>query len=175
MIWRVANRNDARCRALADRHYSRQNPGSPGFVPPGRCLVLYADEMLGEACWVTSWPLPQYVKHRWAGAWVNSLFRNEGAGLSSSLVASAVAATRAYFGAPPTLGIITMVDTDKVSSRNPGYCYKVAGWKLVGKTVTREYLVFQQVPSDMPGVEMPVGYGGPHRDAEGVDDYRIFC
>ena len=40
MRWFLSNRQDPEARVLADRHYSRQNPGAPGFVPPGRCIVL---------------------------------------------------------------------------------------------------------------------------------------
>jgi hypothetical protein len=75
MQWRISDRADPEARALADRHYNRQKPGTPQFVPPGRCLVLVCD----KAFWVTSWPFAEYTKHAWAGAWVCSAFRNEGA------------------------------------------------------------------------------------------------
>jgi hypothetical protein len=61
---------------MADRHYNRQKPGTPQFVPPGRCLVLLAP----EALWVSSWPFAAYVRHTWPGAWINSCFRREGGG-----------------------------------------------------------------------------------------------
>ena len=75
MIWHLSHRSDPRARKLADRHYSRQSPGAVGFVPPGRCFVLYCD---APAYWVTSWPFAEYVKHDWAGAWICSAFRREG-------------------------------------------------------------------------------------------------
>ena len=90
MNWGLSYRSDPQARVLADRHYNRQSVGADGFVPPGRCLVLYQP----KAVWVTSWPFAEFTKHAWAGAWVNSLFRNEGAGLSSELISEAVAATR---------------------------------------------------------------------------------
>ena len=40
MNWRLSHRADPEARVLADRHYNRQKPGTPQFVPPGRCLVL---------------------------------------------------------------------------------------------------------------------------------------
>ena len=58
--WRLSYRNDPEGRQIADRHYNRQKVGAPGFVPPGRCLVLLADT---PALWVTSWPLADYVQH----------------------------------------------------------------------------------------------------------------
>jgi 1-acyl-sn-glycerol-3-phosphate acyltransferase len=80
-------------------------------------------------------PFPEYVRHAWPGAWVNSLFRNEGAGLSSVLIRDAVAATVALYPAPEA-GLITFVDASKVRhKRDPGRCYRKAGFKHVGFTV----------------------------------------
>lgn len=41
MIWELSYKADPRAREVADRHYNRQKPGTPQFVPPGRALVLY--------------------------------------------------------------------------------------------------------------------------------------
>lgn len=49
MIWEKSNRFDRRAREIADRHYNRQKPGTPQFVPPGRCCVLYAENERGSA------------------------------------------------------------------------------------------------------------------------------
>ena len=76
--WRLSWRADPRARVVADRHYNRQKPGEPQFVPPGRCLVLKTFD--GSAVWVTSWPFADFVAHAWPGAFVNSLFRNESGG-----------------------------------------------------------------------------------------------
>ena len=66
--WRRSHRADPAAAAVADRHYNRQKPGSPQFVPPGRCLVMYAVDRLGrEAVWTTSFPYKEYVKHEWGG------------------------------------------------------------------------------------------------------------
>lgn len=131
-IWVRATRADVQCRELADRHYNRQKVGSPCFTPPGRVFVLKTP--CARAVWATSWPFAEYVKHAWAGAWINSLFRNEGAGLSSKLILAAVTATASYWDAPP-LGLITFVDASKVrTKRNPGYCYLMAGFRHVGET-----------------------------------------
>jgi len=147
MKWRYATRADKECVALADRHYSRQKVGSPQFVPPGRCVVLKTE--CARAVWVTSWPFAQYVKHAWAGAWVNSLFRNEGAGLSSELILEAIAATRARWEPPPQ-GLVTFVDAGKIRQKgHPGYCYRMAGFTHIGHT-KGGLLVFQMLPADMP-------------------------
>lgn len=112
MRWHLSHRGDKRALPLADRHYNRQKPGSPQFVPPGRCLVLLTKN--ADAVWVTSWPFAQFVKHAWAGAWMNSLFRKECSGHASDLIREAVAATRAVYGEPPALGMVSFVDAKKV-------------------------------------------------------------
>lgn len=145
--WRLSHRADPSALKLADRHYSRQKIGTPQFVPPGRCVVLVTED--GTAAWVTSWPFAEYVKHAWAGAWVCSLFRNEGAQLSSDLIRAAVAATRSLWE-PPELGIVTFVDADKVRhKRDPGRCYLKAGWRKVGYT-KGGLVALQQLPDEMP-------------------------
>jgi hypothetical protein len=135
---------------LADAHYNRQAVGSPQFVPPGRCVVLLTAD--ARAVWVTSWPYPKFVKHAWAGAWVNSLFRREGGPIASELIAAAVAATRAIWD-PPALGIVSFVDASQIRhKRDPGRCYRKAGWKHVGFTKSGLW-VFQQRPHEMPAAD----------------------
>ena len=153
--WRVSHRCDPAARRLADRHYNRQSIGAPNFVPPGRCLVLYGESDEGKAFWVTSWPFSQYVKHAWGGAWICSAFRNEGLGLSSELIVSAVAATRWRWPDVPSLGMITFVDSSKVRSTNPGSCYRHAGFTRLNERTKGGLIVLQMRPEDMPEAAMP--------------------
>jgi hypothetical protein len=157
MVWEMSHRADPRAAALADRHYSRQKIGSPQFVPPGRCMVLFLETTQGNAYWVTSWPFAQYVKHAWAGAWMCSAFRNESNCLSSGLVRDAVAATRAFYGEPPALGMVTFVDAGKVRrKRDPGRCFVRAGFKPCGET-KGGLLAFQMLPDEMPAAAPAFG------------------
>jgi hypothetical protein len=149
MNWVRSWRADPRALPLADRHYNRGKVGSPQFVPPGRCLVLLTEN--ADAVWVTSWPFARYVKHRWAGAWVCSLFRNEGKVLSSTLIREAVAATRAHYGDPPEQGMITFVNAGKVRhKRDPGRCFLRAGFERVGLTLDEGLVALQLLPDQMP-------------------------
>jgi len=133
MIWRLSHRCDRMARPLADRHYNRQSPGHPNIAPPGACLVLLTETR--DAYWITSAPLAEYVKHDWPGAWVCSAFRNEGAGLSSEMVRSAVAATRAVLGEAPPRGFVTFVDPEQTRrKRDPGRCFVRAGFFRTGRT-----------------------------------------
>ena len=162
--WHLSHRADPRGRVLADRHYNRQKVGAKQFVPPGRCCVLLTER--ADALWISSWPFGEYVQHGWPHAWVNSCFRNESPAsndcedcaadvcehhnLSSELIREAVAATRAFFGETPKQGMVTFVDADKTNhKRDPGRCYRKAGFKHVGFTQAGLW-VFQLAPSDMP-------------------------
>lgn len=156
--WHLSWRADPAVVPLADRHYSRQTLGSRQFVPPGRCLVLKALAPGGAvgAYWVTSWPLPEFVKHAWAGAWMCSAFRNERPDLwlSSSLVAEAVAITRGEFGPAPAQGFVTFVDAGRTrAKRDPGRCFRRAGWAPVGTTKDLGLVALQLPVEALGGVE----------------------
>jgi hypothetical protein len=160
-MWQLSHRADSRAAAVADRHYSRQKPGSPQFVPPGRCMVLFLETTQGNAYWVTSWPFAQYVKHAWAGAWICSAFRNESHWLSSGLVRDAVAATRAFYGEAPPLGMVTFVDRSKVRrKRDFGRCFRKAGFRECGET-RGGLLALQLLPDQMPDAQAPIGMQAP--------------
>jgi hypothetical protein len=156
MTWQLSHRADARALPLADRHYNRQKIGTPQFVPPGSCFVLLAVD--GGSLWVTSWPRSEYVQHSWPGAWMNSLFRRETTPvLASELIREAVAGTRWFYGAPPSLGMLTFIDASKVRrKRDVGRCYRRAGFQHVGFTKGGLW-AFQLEPDDMPEPEAPMG------------------
>ena len=151
--WCQSFRADPDARILADRHYSRQSPGAAQFVPPGRCCVFVS--ICGRAYWVTSWPLPEFVKHRWPGAWVCSAFRNEGAGRASDLIKAAASATRAVLGEPPPLGMVTFIDRDKVRPTRVrgadvwGRTFRLAGFREDGETAGG-LLALRLAPEGMP-------------------------
>lgn len=152
--WHLSDRADPAARNLADRHYNRQSPDSPQFVPPGRCIVLRTAD--ADAFWITSWPFAEYVKHAWPGAWVCSAFRNESPLLSSTLIVAAVAATRAFWN-PPALGMVTFVDAAKTRrKRDPGRCFRRAGFEHVGFTKGGLF-AFQMLPDAMPDPALPWG------------------
>lgn len=158
MTWRLSHRADPEARAIADRHYNRQKPGTPQFVPPGRCLVLVSD---APAFWITSWPFAEYVKHAWAGAWVCSAFRKEGGDmLASDMIREAVAVTKWKWPNVPDLGMVTFVDRSKTKpKRDPGYCYLQAGFTPCGET-KGGLVALQLFPADMPEPMEPLPIDG---------------
>jgi hypothetical protein len=156
VIWRLAYRADPFARKIADRHYTRQSIGAAQFVPTGRCMVLTAKTETGIAYWVTSWPFAEWVKHEWGGAWICSAFRNEGAALSSRMIREAVSATRAFFGEPPPLGMVTFVDPKHVREKDdPGHCFIIAGFRPCGFT-QGGLPALQMLPAKMPEAEPPI-------------------
>lgn len=153
MIWRRSHRFDVPARQLADRHYNRQKPGSPQFMPPGSCRVLIAENK--KAVFGLSFPKAEFVKHAWAGAWVCSIFRNEAAGpLASDMIRDALAVMRTLYELP-ALGCVTFVDPKMVpgimerGELIKGFCFHKAGFRLVGET-KGGLLAWQLLPNAMP-------------------------
>ena len=169
--WYLSHRADPFAAWIADRHYNRQKIGSPQFAPPGRCLVLTANTSDGQAFWITSWPYAEYVRHAWKGAWICSAFRTEGLRPASEMIRAAVASTRAFYGEPPVLGMITFVDRRKVrptkvrGADHWGWTYEKAGFRPCGET-KGGLLALQMLPADMPAASEPIGFKGSHRDAK---------
>lgn len=154
MRWTRSHRADKRALPLADRHYNRQKPGSPQFVPPGRNIVLLTEK--ADALWVSSWPFAEYVRHAWAGAWVCTMFRNESAALSSELIREAVAVTRSIWGDPPPLGMVTFINSAKVRhKRDPGRCYLKAGFERCGMTKGGLHAVILRPERMPPASQLP--------------------
>lgn len=125
--WVRVTRGDPIGRQLADRHYSRQHPGSSQFMPPGRVLVYLTSD--GMALWGTHWPDARLALDK-LDAWRCSIFRNEGSALSSKLIETAMLATARDWSARPLDGWLTYVRPGAIKSANPGYCFKLAGWWL---------------------------------------------
>ncbi|KQX19346.1 MULTISPECIES: hypothetical protein [unclassified Sphingomonas] len=158
MIWTRSHRRDPRALVLADRHYSRQKPGTDQFVKAGSCAVFYAEVDGCAALWATV--VQRFVGHAWPGAWECALFRNEGAGVASKLIRDAVAATLAHYGEPPTVGMITFVDPACVrKKRDPGHSFIIAGFRPIACTL-KGLLVLQLEPDRMPA-PAPLAFSAP--------------
>lgn len=114
-------RNDAEARALADRHYSRQTPGSRDFVGPGRTIILR--DLAGT--WLFVWRRTRYRLDGQTG-WECALFRNESGRLSSDIILECEGWVSGR--------LFTYVDPLRVRSVNPGYCFLCAGWRRSGRS-----------------------------------------
>jgi hypothetical protein len=125
---------DQECRALADRHYSRRSVGNRQFCYNGRKLVLR--DALGEVLFVWMFPDPALRMDRQTG-YNCAIFRNESARRSSDIILEAEGLAVAKWG-PGRM--YTYVDPRQVRSRNPGYCFLVAGWRRERITAAGKHL-----------------------------------
>jgi hypothetical protein len=151
--WLLSSSSDPAALAVVDGtgrfegngpHYSRRTPGSKTFTGVGQEIVLVSE--CGRAVWACvrqKTPAARGtgssrgregtsdVKARFI--WRNMLFRNLGAGLSSSLITSATEETyRRWierYGSLPQERLRTEIGIAGVRSTNPGFCYLQAGWE----------------------------------------------
>jgi hypothetical protein len=76
--------------------------------------------------------------------WTCTIFRNESSTLSSDLVldAEGVFNEEALDVGPD--GLLTYVWDAKIRSSNPGYCFKVAGYRAIGRSADRRKTLLQK-------------------------------
>jgi hypothetical protein len=135
--WWVTKDGDLDCLDLYERHYSA-NTKRPFwrerklFVGPGTKLVLRTES--GDAFFVWREFIDDCIDQRTGGRQegINcAAFRNESRHLSSDLIRQADAIADALW---PDRRHYTYVDSKKVASANPGFCFLKAGWRRCGVT-----------------------------------------
>jgi len=141
--WIIVPDGNRTALAIYLRHYScrryRDARKRVLFVGPGEKMVLLA--INGRALFV--WRRFRSMRPELG---VNcAVFRNEGAGRSSYLIRDACGlAWRRW----PGERLYTYVDPAAVRSPNPGYCFRMAGWRRCGQTPgghgRRALLVFER-------------------------------
>ncbi len=141
-LWQSIKDGDPRGLYLFNRHYSKYHYADGRkpvlFVGPGEKMVLLTVD--GQALWV-------WRKMRDGGrdhqAGVNcAVFRNEGQTLSSLLVSEAEQhAWRRW----PGERLYTYVKASAIRSVNPGYCFKMAGWRVCGETKVNKLVILEKL------------------------------
>jgi len=130
---------DQECRLLADRHYSRRTVGAKQFCYSGRKLVLRNAE--GTILFV--WMNPDGTMRMDGQKGYNcAIFRNESERKSSEIILEAEALAFEKWG-PNRL--YTYVDPRRILSKNPGYCFKRAGWIFAGVSKGGKHLLVKEV------------------------------
>lgn len=128
-LWWVTKDGDLACMALHERHYSRYEYADGRtrklFVGPGDKLVLRTER--GDACFV--WR--RFIDDSGQRGINCAIFRNESEHLSSLLIRQADAIADEVW---TDRRHYTYVDSEKVASKNPGFCFIAAGWKRCGMT-----------------------------------------
>jgi hypothetical protein len=135
-LWLPSHRADPRAQSLYNRHYSalknaraaKANRWSTSICGPCADHMV----MLTEACdalWCWQIFSVERLDHQ-EGIYCH-VFRNEGPHTSSMLVREAEYMAWERWGRQR---LFTYVQPDAITSSNPGYCFKVAGWKHIGQS-----------------------------------------
>ena len=138
-LWYITKDGDEVCADLFSRHYSKyhyKDGRKPKlFCGPGFKIVLRTWE--GDAMFV--W---KKFKDDSGQTGINcSIFRNESPHQSSELIRQADAIADFIW---PSERHYTFVNATKVQSINPGYCFKLAGWKSCGYTKVNKLLILER-------------------------------
>jgi hypothetical protein len=153
--WYGVSKRDPRVVGLYARHYSSKKNGhgiadwlSFGITSPGAVITL----LTSDASALFVWLKQKYHGNEQSG--VNcAVFHNESKVLSSRLILKAELFAWAKW---PAERLFTYVDPKAVNSRNPGYCFKMAGWELVRQAnglplkTTKGLLVFEKFATQQP-------------------------
>ena len=136
--WLSVPCNDPRAADIYRRHYSyRKRAFKVQNVTAFDSLTLLTASC--DALFV--WRKEIYRRDKQQG--VNcAIFRNESPFLASDLIREACDLAWLRW---PNERLFTFVDGRKITSRNPGYCYKKAGWKRCGET-KRGLIVLEILP-----------------------------
>jgi len=125
--------------ALFQRHYSKYHYADgrkpKRFVGPGERIVLITQD--GKALFV--WR--KFINASGQMGINCAVFRNESDILSSLLI---MEAEQIAWERWPGERLYTYVNPRKISSDNPGYCFKCAGWNECGTTKARKLLILEK-------------------------------
>lgn len=133
-------------REQFERHYSaasslkrRRERGTKLFAGPGQKLVLATPCRRALFVW------RKFISRDDQTGVSCAVFRNEGAGLSSDLIREA---DRIADERWPGERHFTYVNPRKVRSANPGFCFKMAGWRECGITKRNRLIILERPAID---------------------------
>lgn len=142
--WIPVKDGDARARALYQRHYSARhykdgrNPRL--FVGPGEKMVLLTPACDALFVW------RKFISGDGQQGVNCAIFRNEGAHLSSDLILEAMTLAWQRW---PGERLYTYIADRKVKSANPGYCFKLAGWRTCGRNKDGRLTILEAMGNDL--------------------------
>jgi hypothetical protein len=136
----ATNGFDAECSILADRHYSRRTVGARQFLYSGRKLVLR--DAAGTVVFGWLWP-DEAMRMDGQKGYNCAIFRNESQRRASEIILEAEELAFAKWGRNR---VYTYVDGSKIKSVNPGFCFKKAGWRAIGKSKAGLTLLVKEAP-----------------------------
>jgi hypothetical protein len=124
----VTTQFDPEMAMLADRHYSRRTVGARQFLYSGRKIVIR--DTVGDVLF--GWLYPDETMRMDGQTGYNcAIFRNESQRRSSDIILECEEIAVKQWG---PARMYTYVNPAKIASVNPGYCFKMAGWRNVRNT-----------------------------------------
>ena len=139
-LWYLTKDGDASCMALFRRHYSNRKYADGRdvklFCGPGEKIVLRTRAADALFVW------RRFIDDSGQTGINCAVFRNESQQRSSELIRQADAIADYIW---PNCRHYTYVDSGKVRSSNPGYCFIRAGWQRCGVTKSGK-IVLERLP-----------------------------
>jgi hypothetical protein len=146
MNWFATHDGDPAAYQLMTRHYTYQgyadgrrrdmrNPTRFLFVGPGEKMVLVTPDYSALFVW------RKFIDDSGQRGVNCAVFRNESSILSSELILEAEQLAQQRW---PGERLYTYVNGSKIKSRNPGYCFKMAGWRECGKTKSKGLIILEK-------------------------------
>jgi hypothetical protein len=127
--WRGTKDGDIDGMRLYKNHYSarhyKDGREQKLFCGPGEKMVLLTDKKDALFVW------RKFIDKSGQKGINCSIFRNESDFLSSDLIKEAMKIARRRW---PGERFYTYINSKKILSTNPGYCFKKAGWNYCGMT-----------------------------------------
>jgi hypothetical protein len=144
-MWQRVTKFDPRAVILADRHYSRRKIGSRQFMPPGETVILLSDDAMAVFGWWRPHPASGIKAMNGLDGWTCTIFRNESNELSSKMILAAEQYLLNLGVSIGKSGFITYVYDKKIRSSNPGFCFKMAGYKVTGRSKDNKKTLLQKL------------------------------
>jgi hypothetical protein len=143
MNWYAIKDGAPEAFAMYHRHYScvkyRRKNRQRLFVGPGEKIVLMTNDSSALFVW------RKFIDKSGQQGVNCAIFRNEHPEryLSSDLI---LEAEQIAWQRWPGERLYTYVNARKIRSVNPGCCFKVAGWTVCGRTVSRKLIILEKLP-----------------------------
>lgn len=139
--WLSVTDGDPGARNLFENHYSRHhykdNRKPRTFVGPGEKTVLVTPDYKALFVW------RKFISSDGQQGINCAIFRNTSQLLSSQLI---IEAEKLAWTRWPGERLYTYVNPRKIKSPNPGYCFKMAGWTVCGKTKAKGLVILEKMP-----------------------------
>lgn len=136
--WRMTKDGDPIALSIFRRHYSYKNIRRKNgqFVGPGEKMVLITHENNALFVW------RKFISDNGQYGINCAVFRNESKIKSSELILQAELIANNRW---PNERMYTYVNALNIKSKNPGYCFKMAGWKQVGITKVNKLVILEKI------------------------------